>query len=82
MRPDMRSPAVLVFVLAAGVALGAQAAPEKPAPVEKLGPNSYRIGQMRIDTAKREVVVPGTVTVTSPWANSASNSPATPCISS
>ena len=60
-RSGVRLPAVLLFVLAAAVALGAQAAPEKPAPVEKLGPNSYRIGRMRIDTAKREVVVPGTV---------------------
>lgn len=32
-----------------------------PAAVEKLGPNSYRMGTLKIDTAKREVVVPGTV---------------------
>jgi hypothetical protein len=33
----------------------------KPAPVEKLGPTTYRIGQMHVDTAQREVAVPGTV---------------------
>ena len=50
-----------LFVLAATMAIGAQAPPEKPAPVEKLGPTTYRIGKMQVDTAKREVVLPGTV---------------------
>jgi hypothetical protein len=33
----------------------------KPAAVEKLGATAYRVGSMRIDTAKREVEIPGTV---------------------
>lgn len=33
----------------------------KPAPIEKLGPTSYRVGQLRIDTAKREVVAAGEI---------------------
>jgi len=33
----------------------------KPAPVEKLSATSYRIGQLRVDTAKREVVATGTI---------------------
>jgi hypothetical protein len=32
-----------------------------PAPVEKLGPTTYRVGKMTVDTARREVSVPGTV---------------------
>lgn len=34
---------------------------EKPAPIEKLGPSTFRLGKMRVDTAMREVVVPGTI---------------------
>lgn len=32
-----------------------------PAPVEKLGGDSYRIGEMHLDTKKKELVVPGTL---------------------
>ena len=32
-----------------------------PAPVEKTGDNTYRIGEMQLDTKKKELVVPGTV---------------------
>lgn len=41
---------------------GAPASRQAPAPapaVERLGPNLYRIGRMQVDTAKREVTVPG-----------------------
>jgi hypothetical protein len=34
--------------------------PAKPT-IERTGPNTYRIGRLTIDTAKREVVVPGTM---------------------
>lgn len=43
--------------------VGAQA-PKPPAarsPVEKLGANSYRVGTISVDTARREVSVPGTL---------------------
>jgi hypothetical protein len=33
----------------------------KPAPVEKLGPNTFRIGQLTVDTARREVTATGKV---------------------
>jgi len=33
----------------------------KPAAVEKLSATTYRVGQMRVDTAKREVATPGTL---------------------
>jgi hypothetical protein len=32
-----------------------------PAPVEKTGDNTYRIGEMQLDTRKKELVVPGSV---------------------
>jgi hypothetical protein len=35
--------------------------PDKPAPIEKLGPTTFRVGKMRVDTARRELVVPGTI---------------------
>lgn len=35
--------------------------PQAKAPVEKLGPNLFRLGQIRVDTAKREVSVRGFV---------------------
>ncbi len=38
-----------------------QQPPPPPSPVEKLSASTYRVGKMRVDTAKREVVVPGTV---------------------
>ena len=33
----------------------------KPAAVERLSATTYRVGQMRVDTAKREVAIPGTL---------------------
>ena len=43
----------------------ADAQPSRPSPagspVEKLGDHTYRIGQLRVDTARREVSVPGTL---------------------
>jgi hypothetical protein len=35
--------------------------PPPPNPVERLGHHLFRVGQMRVDTAKREIVVPGHV---------------------
>ena len=59
----MRMFQTLCSIVVAGVVVAGAQAPEppRPAPVEKLGPTTYRIGKMRVDTAKREVVVPGTV---------------------
>lgn len=37
-----------------------QSAPPQPA-VERLGPNLYRMGTIRVDTSLREITVPGTV---------------------
>ncbi len=37
------------------------AAPAKASPVEKLGPTTYRIGEMRLDTKSKELAVPGTL---------------------
>lgn len=34
---------------------------QQPPPVQKIGDSQYRIGQLRIDTAKRELVAPATV---------------------
>ena len=34
---------------------------KKPAAIERLSPTTYRVGQMRVDTAKREVATPGTL---------------------
>jgi hypothetical protein len=34
--------------------------PAKPATIEKLGANTYNVGRMLVDTAKREVTIPGT----------------------
>lgn len=58
------SPAVLwlAVFLAAGNSAFAQPAPqEKPPAIEKVGDNLFRIGQVRVDTAKREVTVPATI---------------------
>ena len=33
--------------------------PHKPAPIEKLGPDVVRIGNVTVDTAKKEISVPG-----------------------
>lgn len=63
----MISAAALVVVLGGGlVPARAQApggsAPPRPSPaVEKRGEHAYRIGRIEIDTARREVVVPGTL---------------------
>lgn len=35
--------------------------PKRPAPVERLGPDTLRMGQLTIDTGKREITVPGVV---------------------
>jgi hypothetical protein len=35
--------------------------PSEPSPVERLGPDRFRIGSINIDTAKKEVSVPGVV---------------------
>jgi hypothetical protein len=50
-------------LLIAGWLLLSLQAPAQPAaaPVEKLGPSSYRIGRVQLDTVRREVVVPGKV---------------------
>ena len=61
MQPAVHLLERFALVVAATMAVAAQAPPDKPAPVEKLGPTSYRIGKLRVDTARREVVVPGTV---------------------
>jgi hypothetical protein len=53
---------LLVFVCDRDVQ--AQAPPGQPAPpppVQKLGDNLYRIGMLRVDTAKREVSAPGII---------------------
>lgn len=39
----------------------AQPAAPKPAPITKLGPNLFGMGPIKIDTRKREVIVPGFV---------------------
>jgi hypothetical protein len=36
--------------------------PKAPEPVERLGPGLFRVGSVRVDTAKKEVSVRGTVT--------------------
>lgn len=53
--------ATAAVVIAATVVFAAQPPPDKPAPVEKLGPTTYRIGTLRVDTARREVIATGTV---------------------
>jgi hypothetical protein len=60
-RSDLHVLGVMACVLSGVVAFAGQPPPEKPAPVEKLGPTSYRIGKLHVDTAKREVTAPGTV---------------------
>ena len=39
----------------------AQTAPPAAVAAERLGPSLYRLGRIRVDTAKREITVPGTV---------------------
>jgi hypothetical protein len=34
---------------------------DKPAAVEKIGPETYRIGEIRVDTARKEIAVAGTI---------------------
>src|SRR5918994_4180336 len=55
---------IFLLVLASGRTLRAQRPPAQQAqtpPVQKLGDNLYRIGMLRVDTAKREVSAPATV---------------------
>lgn len=64
---------VLMFIVVSGVSAGAQPPqprtgplspsemPARPAPVERLGPTSLRMGQVIVETEKREVSVPGSV---------------------
>lgn len=40
---------------------GLQPAPPAGAPAERLGPSLYRLGRIRVDTAKREIAIPGTI---------------------
>ena len=51
------------FVIASAVAMataGAQVQPsQKTSAVERLAPGLFRIGQIRVDTARREISVPG-----------------------
>ena len=59
--------AVSAIVSASPVLTASQAAAQgqnsgSPAPIERLGPGSLRIGNIRIDTARNELSVPGTVT--------------------
>ena len=67
MLTDMRArfvTAILATALVAHVAAGQVADPTraaKPAAVEKLGPNLFRLGSVRVDTANREVSVSGKV---------------------
>src|SRR5262245_12084619 len=64
MSRDMRVKLVAgVFAIAfvPHVAAGQLATPTKPAAVEKLGPNLFRLGAVRVDTANREVSVSGKV---------------------
>jgi hypothetical protein len=64
--PHARAALVLMVLLApATPVLHAQTPPPKATPtVEKLGSNLYRIGEIRIDTAKREITVPGRINET------------------
>ncbi len=60
--------AVLLCVLVWGTAPAQTPAPvypsdtpKNPDPIEKLGNNLFRLGSVRVDTAKREVTIPGKV---------------------
>jgi len=64
MTPPVLRLVPLVWVVAAVMTADAQAPPQplKPKPsVQKLGPTTFRIGMITIDTQKREVVAPGAV---------------------
>lgn len=55
-----------LFLIPVGVAEGAQTQPPEARPtdspgVRKLGPTTYEIGLLRVDTARREVTVPGSI---------------------
>jgi hypothetical protein len=57
---------VAVAIVAAGQGFAAQGRQDvqpnaKPAAIEKLGPTQYRLGQVHVDTASREVSVTGKV---------------------
>lgn len=52
---------LLMVIAAAPVSAQGPPPAEKPPAVEKLSATTYRIGRLHVDTARREVVVPGTV---------------------
>jgi hypothetical protein len=52
---------LLAIALGLAPALTAQAPDNRPAPLEKVGPNEFRIGRIKVDTASRQVTVPGRV---------------------
>lgn len=52
---------VPLLLLLCAAAAAAQAPAQKEPAIEKLGASTFRIGRMIVDTAKREVSVPGTV---------------------
>jgi len=55
------SAALIGVVFLSSVPIAQSAATPKPSPIEKLGDNVYRVGSIRVDTAKRELSVPGKV---------------------
>jgi hypothetical protein len=64
---DVILAASLLLVPSAAVAQHPPPGPQNPkasapqAPVEKLGPNLFRVGNIRVDTARREITVAGTL---------------------
>jgi hypothetical protein len=55
------SVALIGVVFFPSMSLGQGPTPPKPSPIEKLSENVYRVGSIRVDTAKRELSVPGKV---------------------
>jgi hypothetical protein len=51
--------AALAAAMVEPMAAGQINSPTKPAPIEKVGANQYRLGKVRVDTAKSEVSVSG-----------------------
>lgn len=56
------APALFRPVLAQAPQAPVPSKPATPSPVERLGKDLYRVGNVRVDVAKREVSVPGFVT--------------------